>query len=210
MKKLRSYSLALLLVMPSLQANDNQQDGSLNTYNGDGSTVNSNNNTEDKSVSNTYNGAGSSSEIPVTSAISPSYMSSGVDTCLQGASRSLQTGVIGYSSGRYAEDEECNRRRDAKVLNDLGMKVAAIGRLCQNKNIWRAMLVSGTPCPMLQNGRLVVGKRAILVMKTQPELYIPDYKSNEEYYNQLLSIGQTDETDTEDTASISDRFRTSK
>jgi len=57
----------------------NQQDGSLNTYNGDGSNVNSNNNTQDDSVSNTYNGAGSSSEIPVGSAITPSYMSNGVE-----------------------------------------------------------------------------------------------------------------------------------
>ncbi len=59
---------------------DNAQDGSLNTYNGEGSTVSSNNTTQDDSVSNTYNGAGSSSEMPVGSAISPSYMSNGMDT----------------------------------------------------------------------------------------------------------------------------------
>ena len=61
---------------------DNAQEGSLNTYHGENSTTNSNNSTKDDSVSNTYNGAGSSSEIPVGSAISPSYMSSGMDTCL--------------------------------------------------------------------------------------------------------------------------------
>lgn len=210
MKRQRSYSLALLLVSHLSLAGDNQQEGSLNTHNGDGSTVNSNNNTQDDSVSNTYNGAGSSSEIPVGSAIAPSYISNGVETCLRGGSRSLQTGLIGYSSGRYKEDEDCNRRRDAKMLNDMGMKVAAIGRLCEDVRVWRAMFVSGTPCPMLQNGRLIVGKRAFLVMKTQPETYIPDYENNRDYYNKLLSIGQENEEVSDDAASVSERFRTSK
>jgi len=62
---------------------DNTQEGSLNTYHGENSTTNSNNTTQDDSVSNTYNGVGSSSEIPVGSAISPSYMSSGMDTALR-------------------------------------------------------------------------------------------------------------------------------
>jgi len=208
MKRL-SYSLCALLFLPVCFASDNQQDGSLNTHNGDGSTVNSNNNTQDESTSNTYNGAGSSSEIPVGSAIAPSYISNGIETCLRGGSRSLQTGLIGYSSGRYKEDKDCNRRRDAKMLADMGMKVAAIGRLCQDVKVWKAMFASGTPCPMLQNGRLVVGKRAFLVMKTQPETYIPDYKTNRDYYNKLLSIGQKeDETVSEDSLSVSERFRT--
>tara|TARA_R110000737_G_scaffold18800_1_gene36856 strand:+ start:331 stop:624 length:294 start_codon:yes stop_codon:yes gene_type:complete len=49
----------------------NTQDGSLNT-NTVGSVVSSNNNSKDESVSNTYNGAGSSSSMPVGSAIAPS------------------------------------------------------------------------------------------------------------------------------------------
>ena len=61
----------------------NTQDGSLNT-NTVGSVVSSNNNSKDESVSNTYNGAGSSSSMPVGSAIAPSYMSNGMETCLQG------------------------------------------------------------------------------------------------------------------------------
>ena len=51
----------------------NNQDGSLNT-NTVGSTVSSNNNSKDESVSNTYNGAGSSSSMPVGSAIAPSLI----------------------------------------------------------------------------------------------------------------------------------------
>ena len=78
------YIYISLLVTCSALANNDQSDGSLNTYNGEGSVVSSNNTTKDDSVSNTYNGAGSSSEMPVGSAISPSYMSTGVDTLLEG------------------------------------------------------------------------------------------------------------------------------
>jgi hypothetical protein len=188
----------------------NQQDGSLNTYNGDDSNVNSNNNTEDKSVSNTYNGAGSSSEMPVGSAISPSYMSNGMDTCLKGTGGSLQTVGVGISSGSYDVDPECNRRRDAKVLSDLNMKVAAVARMCQSVDVWKAMFISGTPCPILSNGRLIVGKRAFLIMKMNPETYIPDYNKNtKEWYNTILKIGETVEDEEEDTSSISDKFRSS-
>lgn len=170
--------------------NNNEQEGSLNTSNVE-STVDSNNVSTDESTSNTYNGAGSSSEIPVGSAISPSYMSNGAETCLQGKGGSIQTGVLGFSKGGYKEDIACNRRRDSKVLNDLGMKVAAIARMCQDVEVWRSMFVSGTPCPVLSNGRLVVGKRAFLVMKTQPSVYIPDYiGETKEWYNTVLGIGK--------------------
>ena len=202
------FSLSFLLFTSFTVAN--QQDGSLNTYNGDGSSVNSNNTTEDKSVSNTYNGAGSSSEMPVGSAISPSYMSNGMDTCLKGMGGSLQTVGVGISSGSYDIDPECNRRRDAKVLSDLNMKVAAVARMCQSVDVWKAMFISGTPCPILSNGKLIVGKRAFLIMKMNPETYIPDYgKKTKEWYNTILKIGENVDDEEEDISSISDRFRSS-
>ena len=206
MKKL----FCLLMLLSWVALGDNAQEGSLNTYHGSNSTTNSNNNTQDDSVSNTYNGAGSSSEIPVGSAITPSYMSNGMDTCLKGTGGSLQTVGVGFSSGTYDVDPECNRRRDAKVLADLGMKVSAVARMCQSTDVWKAMFVSGTPCPLLNNGKLVVGKRAMLVMKRQPETYIPDYnKKTKDWYNTVLNIGGED-TDEEDTIiSISAKFRSS-
>ena len=127
---------------------DNTQDGSLNT-NTVGSTVSSNNNSKDDSVTNTYNGAGSSGAMPVGSAIAPSYMSNGMETCLQGSGGSIQTGIIGITKGSYESDVDCNRRRDAKVLSDLGMKVAAIARMCEDVKVWRSLFISATPCPVL-------------------------------------------------------------
>jgi hypothetical protein len=188
---------------------DNAQEGSLNTYHGSNSTTNSNNSTKDDSVSNTYNGVGSSSEIPVGSAISPSYMSSGMDTCLKGSGGSLQTVGVGFSSGTYEVDPNCDRRRDAKLLSDLGMKVAAVARMCEATEVWRSMFLSGTPCPLLLNGKLVVGKRAVLAMKRQPEVYIPDYnKDTKEWYNIILNIGEEDTDEEDTTTSIIAKFRT--
>jgi hypothetical protein len=188
---------------------DNAQEGSLNTYHGEDSTTNSNNSTKDDSVSNTYNGVGSSSAIPVGSAISPSYMSSGMDTCLKGSGGSLQTVGVGFSSGTYEVDPNCDRRRDAKLLSDLGMKVAAVARMCEATEVWRSMFLSGTPCPLLLNGKLVVGKRAVLAMKRQPEVYIPDYnKDTKEWYNIILNIGEEDTDEEDTTTSIIAKFRT--
>ena len=208
---------------------DNVQDGSLNT-NTVGSTVSSNNNSKDDSVTNTYNGAGSSSDMPVGSAIAPSYMSNGMETCLQGSGGSIQTGIIGITRGSYESDVDCNRRRDAKVLSDLGMKVAAIARMCEDVKVWRSLFISATPCPIISGGRLVVGKRAFLLMKMQPSLYIPDYgevkvkrratwtkfaptpkyTKTQIWYNSILNIGAEDENENEDegsSESVSDQFR---
>ena len=201
----------LLFFISGLTYASNAQEGSLNTYHGEGAIVSSNNTTTDTSTSNTYNGAGSSSEIPVGSAISPSYMSNGMDTSLKGTGGSLQTVGVGFSSGGYEIDPNCDRRRDAKLLSDLGMKVSAVARLCQSLDVWKAMFVSGTPCPVLSNGKLVVGKRAFLVMKRQPETYIPDYnRDTKDWYNTLLNIGGGEATDEEDdNTSISAKFRSS-
>lgn len=202
----------LFMCVTSIAKSENSQEGSLNNYHGPGATVSSNNTTTDtsSSTSNTYNGAGSSSQMPVGSAISPSYMSSGMDTCLKGTGGSLQTLSVGFSSGGYTIDEGCTRRRDSKLLSDLSMKVPAIALMCQSLNIWKAMFISGTPCPLLSNGRLVVGKRAFLMMKRQPEVYIPDYnKDTKDWYDTLLNIG-AEETDEEDTnTSVIAKFRSS-
>ncbi len=205
------FRILFMLFMSVSVLADNAQEGSLNTFHGENSTTNSNNNTQDDSVSNTYNGAGSSSEIPVGSAITPSYMSNGMDTCLKGTGGSLQTVGVGFSSGTYDIDPNCDRRRDAKLLSDLGMKVAAVSRMCESLEVWKAMLTSGTPCPILQNSRLVAGKRAYLALKMQPEIYIPDYnRKTKKWYDTILNIGETvNEEQAEDIISVSTKFRNS-
>jgi len=198
--------ILLLLLSVSVYGSESQQNGDLNNNYQD-STVNSNNTTTNTTTQNV--GAGAGKPSPVNTAISPSLMSSGQDTCLRSIGGGLQVDVLGLSGGRYVQDEECNRRRDSKVLKDLGMSIAAVSRMCQNINNWTAMFSAGTPCPILVNGRMVFGKNAFIAMKNTPSLFIPDYTEREEHYNQLLGIGvEVNEEDTSDNLSISERFRT--
>ena len=183
---------------------ENTQEGDLNS-----NTQNSNNNNR----STTNIGAGAGSPTPVNTAIAPSLMSSGSDTCLQSRGTGIQVLDIGLSNGAYKQDEECNRRRDAKVFKDLGMILPAVSRMCQNTANWKAMFQSGNPCPILVNGKMVFGKRATLAMRSQPMVYIPDYLKNKTYYDTVLGIGNQTDEQTENTGnelSVSERFRSSR
>ncbi len=200
----------VLAFMPGLvHAQSNDQTGDLNTSTvNTQSTVSSNN----PSTTNNYNGAGAASKVtPPPSAIAPSYMSNGQDTCLAGRSAGVQVNVFGLSAGGYKQDLECNRRRDAKILKDLGMNIAAVALMCQKKTIWVSMFDSGTPCPLSINGKLIVGRAAYMTMKRNPKKFIPDYKKRKKHYDTILNIGGEDanEEDTDSGLSISERFRTS-
>ena len=200
--------LLLFLAVP-VEANEQ---GSLNNYHGENSVANSNNTTTDTSstTENTYNGAGAASEIPVGSAISPTFMSNGSDTCLKGTAGSVQTVAVGFSSGGYELDIDCTRLKYSRMLSTLGLKVAAVSMLCQSEEVYKSMLLAGSPCPFINNGRLVAGKRGLMLIKQNPELYIPDYKKNRKYYNGILQIGKVSEDVEEDSISISDKFRSTK
>lgn len=195
---------------PAPERNDGEyepdfDDGGENTnIEGDLNTSNSNNG----NVSKTYNGAGSRS-MPVSTAISPSLMSSGQQSCLKSLSGGLQLMSVGISSGKYVQDAECNRRLNAITLSNMGMKVASVSLMCQNAQVWRAMFMSATPCPIIRGGRLLVGKMALLEVKSNPEMWIPDYKEDKEFYDELLAGGNSNEVEESD-ASISERFRSTK
>ena len=183
---------------------DNTQEGDLNS-----NTQVGGNNVEGSYNSNkTYNGAGSSG-MPVNTAISPSLMSNGTESCLQSVTGGVQLVGLGLSSGKYMQDTECNRRRDRITLSNMGMKVAAVSLMCQNPNVWKAMFMSATPCPIIKNGKLVVGKNALLEIKKNPELHIPAYLDQQVFYDNILGVGTDESTEVESTASISERFRTS-
>mgnify|MGYP001244893564 CR=1 FL=1 len=213
---MRLFLLVLLLIGSSSYAQDTDsgnsstQSGDLNT-NQQGATVDSNN----ESITNTnqYNGAGSASEIPVASAVAPSLMSGGNDSCLKSTSGGLSTLHIGVSKGDYIQDIECNRRKDAQMLFTLNMKIAAITRMCQSSDVWLSMFESGTPCPLIVGGKVVAGKNAYLMMKRKPTLFVRNYESNKEYFDVALGInGDTNGEHKEngDAKSVSERYRTTK
>ena len=86
---------------------------------------------------------------PPPSAISPSIGSSSSDLCTTGVSGAVQTQILGVSTGEMVRDENCERLKISKTLYDMGMKVAAVSVLCQDRRVYDAMEMAGTPCPFL-------------------------------------------------------------
>jgi hypothetical protein len=85
---------------------------------------------------------------PPPTAIAPSMMSGGNnDLCSTGSSGSVQTQIFGVSSGGTIRDLNCERLKLSKTLFDMGMKVAAVATMCQDRRVFDAMLSAGTPCP---------------------------------------------------------------
>ena len=103
----------------------------------------SSSNTTTTNTTNAYSG-----DTRVTSQSSaPSMSAMSQDLCLVGVSGGVSTFGLGLSGGTYTRDENCERIKLSKVLNDLGMKVAAVSILCQDPRVFYAMEQSGTPCP---------------------------------------------------------------
>ena len=110
------------------------------------------------SSSNTTTNSTSNSSIksapPTASA--PSYNSMTQDVCAVGISAGIQTFGIGISGGKHSVDKNCERLKLARILNDFGMKVAAVAILCQDERVFESMIQAGTPCPI--DGK--IGKEA--------------------------------------------------
>jgi len=100
-------------------------------------------NTTTNTTSNSTN-----AKTAVNSANSPSMSVYGQDSCVIPLAAGVT--VIGFSGsfGSYMVDEACERRKKAKLLNTLGMKVASISLMCQDVDVWKAMMDAGTPCPI--------------------------------------------------------------
>tara|TARA_R110000851_G_scaffold176565_1_gene323273 strand:+ start:233 stop:838 length:606 start_codon:yes stop_codon:yes gene_type:complete len=90
-------------------------------------------------------------------ASSPSYNSMTQDVCAVGGSLGVQTFGIGISGGKHFIDKNCERLKLARILNDFGMKVAAVAILCQDPRVFESMISAGTVCPI--DGK--IGKEAM-------------------------------------------------
>ena len=113
---------------------------------------------------------------PPASSIAPSIMSYSQDLCTTGRSGAFQGQVFGISGGRTITDENCERLKLSKYIYDMGMKVAAVSILCQDQRVFKAMEMSGTPCPYYGK----IGKEASEGWKSNPSKR-PDakeYKAN--------------------------------
>jgi len=129
---------------------------------------------ESGSSSSTTTNSTSNSNIrsapPTASAPSVNTMTQ--DVCAVGISAGIQTFGIGVSGGKHVIDKNCERLKLARILNDFGMKVAAVAILCQDERVFESMIQAGTPCPI--DGK--IGKDALALWKKYDHER-PDYKT---------------------------------
>jgi len=85
---------------------------------------------------------------PPPSAISPNVGGNNSDLCTISSSGALGTQILSLSLGATYTEENCLRLKKAGRLYDMGMKVAAVSIMCQDKDVWQAMMDAGTPCPI--------------------------------------------------------------
>jgi len=109
-----------------------------------------------ESTSTTTNTTNSDIRSSPPSASAPSYNAMTQDVCAVGASAGVQTFGLGISGGKHFTDKNCERLKLARILNDFGMKVAAVAILCQDERVFESMIQAGTPCPI--DGK--IGKEA--------------------------------------------------
>ena len=125
-----------------------------------------------ESTSNTTSTTNSNIQSSPPSASAPSFNAMTQDVCAVGVSAGLQTFGFGVSGGKHVIDKNCERLKLARILNDFGMKVAAVAILCQDERVFESMIQAGTPCPI--DGK--IGKEAKeLWSKYDHER--PDYKT---------------------------------
>jgi len=144
--------------------------------------------TESTSTVTTNGSQTTTVKSPPPSAVAPQFSAgNNSDLCTIGASGAVQTQILGISVGSTFTEENCIRLKNAKTLYDMGMKVAAVSVMCQDKQIFDAMNHAGTPCPY--NG--LIGQEAKLGWETDTAS-TPKEETNEptaeDKRNQALGI----------------------
>ena len=151
--------------------------------------------TTNNSTTNTNN-----TKVPVPTASAPGMSAYSQDICAVGKSGGLQLPGIGITGGSTSRDMNCERMKLSKLLNDYGMKVAAVAIICQDPRVFEAMEQAGTPCPF--EGK--IGGAAVKQWKKY-DIERPDYDKYVEKMDTRLKIDERiakDEGTLEENASL--------
>jgi hypothetical protein len=85
---------------------------------------------------------------PPPTAMAPSVSAMGNDICALPVTGAISSTVIGIAGGTVITDKNCERIKLARELSSQQLKVAAVALLCQDERVWKAMEMSGSPCPI--------------------------------------------------------------
>jgi hypothetical protein len=121
---------------------------------------------------------------PPASAITPTINTSNSDLCTFGVAGAIQTQILGISTGTQVTDENCERLKLSKTLYDMGMKVAAVSTMCQDRRVFDAMMNAGTPCPF--DG--MIGPEAKAAWETNTESQPGGNSKDEEMSNGTKTV----------------------
>jgi hypothetical protein len=188
---LTTFALADTTSSGSTDNDQTNTSGSNTTISGGYSSENSNtyqsgstNDTTSTTNSTTTNTSNASKQnVPTASA--PSMSAYSQDICATGKSGGLQLPGIGITGGSTTRDMNCERMKLSKLLNDYGMKVAAVAILCQDERVFEAMEQAGTPCPF--EGK--IGGAAVKQWKKY-DIERPDYDKYVEKMDTRLKIDE--------------------
>ena len=153
-------------------SNNTNNNNNVNTSTSDNTNRNINESKSEQTINQNI-----TQKAPPASAIAPSIMSYSQDLCTTGVSGAFQGQVFGLSGGKAVRDENCERLKLSKYLYDTGMKIAAVGVLCQDPRVFKAMHMAGTPCPY--EGK--IGEEAKTAWRQNPEDR-PDYQEAKDRY----------------------------
>jgi hypothetical protein len=124
------------------------------------------------STSTTTSTSNSNIKSAPPTAGAPSYNSMTQDVCAVGGSLGIQTFGLGISGGKHFIDKNCERLKLARILNDFGMRVAAVAILCQDERVFESMISAGTVCPI--DGKIGAEAMALWAKYGHER---PDYKT---------------------------------
>ena len=126
------------------------------------------NNTYQGQVTNSTSNSTSNStnqETAVNPANAPAMSVYSQDSCSLVISGGVTVMGISFSGGGYVmTDEACERLKKAKMLKALSMSVASISIMCDDPAVFDAMYRSGTPCPVMKDGKSLIGEEAMKVI----------------------------------------------
>ena len=145
--------------------------------------------TESKTESTVNSTSSTTLNSPPPSAIIPTMNNSNSDLCTVGIAGAVQTQILGLSAGKTVRDMNCERLKLSKTLFDMGMKVAAVSTMCQDKRVFDAMMNAGTPCPY--QGLIGDDAKAAWLSNSQdtPEEILIEEEIDEKTKQTLMGVG---------------------
>jgi len=188
---MKYLSILLLLLFTTLAFADTTQTNTSGTNTaiegGYESTTTTTYESGSESTSTTTNTTNSDIRSSPPQAAAPSYNSMTQDVCAVGISAGIQTFGIGVSGGKHVIDKNCERLKLARILDQFGMKVAAVAILCQDERVFESMIQAGTPCPI--DGKIGKEAKALWAKydheRPDYDIYVKRMKAREKIQKQI-------------------------